>query len=87
MKKLYIQTAYDSVVVCGQFCEWNIDKAVRIDRKKGNKYISFEDMPVGEYRVFSCKNFQSGEIYPTDGRQMGNRYFSGEADEVICCYF
>nr|DAH76592.1 MAG TPA: hypothetical protein [Caudoviricetes sp.] len=44
-------------------------------------------MPKGEYRVFSCKSFLEGEVYPKDGRQMSNRFFSGEANEVICSYF
>lgn len=87
MAKLQIQTTLDSVVVCGEFCDWNIDKSIVLDRKKGSKYLTIEDMPKGEYRVFSCKSFLEGEIYPKDGRQMPNRYFSGEVNEVICCYF
>lgn len=87
MAKLSIKTALDSVVVCGEFCDWNIDKAIRADRVKGQKFISVNDMPVGEYRVFSSKSFHGGEIYPTDGRQMSNRYFGGEINETISCYF
>ena len=87
MAKLQIQTTLDSVVVCGEFCDWNIDKSIVLDRKKGNKYLTIEDMPKGEYRVFSCKSFLEGEVYPKDGRQMSNRFFSGEANEVICSYF
>lgn len=87
MAKLQIKTALDSVVICGEFCDWDINRAVRADRVKGNKLITVSDMPVGEYRVLSCKSFACGEVYPTDGRQMSNRYFSGEANEVICCYF
>lgn len=44
-------------------------------------------MPTGEYKVLSDKNYSSAEVYPTDGREMPNRYFSGEANEVICVYF
>ena len=87
MAKLQIQTTLDSVVVCGEFCDWNIDKSIVLDRKKGSKYLTIEDMPKGEYRVFSCKSFLGGEVYPKDGRQMSNRFFSGEANEVICSYF
>lgn len=87
MSKLSINTPLDSVVVCGSFCDWNIDRAIRADRVKGQKYINVNDMPVGEYRVFSCKNFLAGEVYPTDGRQMPNRYYSGEANEIISSYF
>lgn len=87
MAKLQIQTSLNSVVVCGEFCDWDIDKSIVLDRKKGSKYLTIEEMPKGEYRVFSCKSFLEGEVYPKDGRQMPNRYFSGEVNEVICCYF
>lgn len=87
MAKLSIKTKLDSVVLCGEFCHWDINKAIRLDRVKGQKYINMDDMPVGEYRVFAAKSFLAGEVYPTDGRQMANRYFSGEANEIICCYF
>lgn len=87
MAKLQIKCQLKSVVICGEFCDWNIDRAIRADQVKGNKYIIVDDMPEGEYRVFSCKSFGCGEVYPTDGRQMPNRYFSGEANEIICCYF
>ena len=87
MAKLQIQTTLNSVVVCGEFCDWDIDKSIILDRKKGSKYLTIENMPKGEYRVFSCKSFLEGEVYPKDGRQMPNRYFSGEVNEVICCYF
>ena len=87
MAKLQIQTTLDCVVVCGEFCDWDIDKSMVLERKKGNKYLTVENMPKGEYRVFCCKSFLNGEVYPKDGRQMPNRYFSGEVNEVICCYF
>lgn len=87
MAKLQICTALDSIVLCGEFCDWDISRAIRVDKIKGNKLITIKDMPKGEYRIFSCKNFTSGEVYPTDSRQMPNRYFGGETNEVICCYF
>lgn len=87
MHKLRIHTPLDEVVVCGEFCDWNFAGARRVKRKTGSKAITVEIMPKGEYRVFSCANFLSGEGYPTDGRQMENRYFSGVADETIYCYF
>lgn len=91
MAKLSINTSLDSVVICGEFCGWNIDKALRVNRAvkkdKPEKHIIVREMPKGEYRVLSTKSFIGGEIYPTDRRQMPNRYFSGEADEVISCYF
>lgn len=85
--KLKILSDRDSVVVCGAFCGWDMDKALRVDRKPKAKSLVVENMPVGEYRVFSCKSFGAGEIYPTDGRQMANRYFSGQTDETIVCFF
>ncbi|MBQ8528990.1 MAG: hypothetical protein IJ459_04560 [Clostridia bacterium] len=87
MPKLSIRTSLNSVVLVGAFCGWDIDKAVRVDRKRDNKLIHFEDMPEGEYRVLSCRSYQGGEVYPTDRRQMANRYFNGEQDETINCYF
>lgn len=87
MAKLSINTNIDSVVLCGEFCKWNMNEAIRTDREKGQKNIVVNDMPVGEYRVFSCKSFLSGEVYPNDGRQMSNRYFGGKTNEIISCYF
>lgn len=89
MAKLFIKTNLKSVVVVGEFCDWNLDKAVRVDLKKGNKTIVVEDLPQGEYKVMSCKNYSEGcEIFPTDGRnKVENRYFNGEENETIYCYF
>lgn len=85
MARLNIRTRLQSVVLVGEFCGWDIDKAVRAELKPGRKFISLE-MPQGEYRVLSCKSYQGGEVYPTDGRQMPNRYF-GKHGETITCYF
>ena len=87
MAKLFITSKLQSVVVTGEFCDWDLDRALRVDLKPHRKHICVGDMPKGEYRVLSCKNYQDGEIYPSDGRQMGNRYFNGEEDETIHCYF
>lgn len=87
MHKLKIATRVDEVVVVGEFCDWNFAGAYRAKRKPGAKYLTIDIMPKGEYRVCSCCNFLGGEVFPTDGRQMNNRYFSGVADEVIYCYF
>lgn len=85
MPRLYIRTRLRSVVLIGEFCGWDIDKAVRAELRPGRKFISVE-LPKGEYRVLSCRSYQGGEIYPTDGRQMPNRYF-GDHNETITCYF
>lgn len=87
MARLSIDTALRSVVIVGEYCGWDIDKATRVDLKKGNKLIHINDMPKGEYRILSCKSFDGGEIYPTSGKQMPNRYFNGEKNETIYCYF
>ena len=86
MPKLYIRTALKSVVIVGEFCGWDVDKAIRADLKPFRKHISVL-LPKGEYRVLSCRSCQAGEIYPTDGRYMPNRYFGGEFSETITCYF
>ena len=87
MARLNISTDLRSVVVVGEFCGWDLDKAVRCDLLKNRKHIHFDNMPQGEYKVLSCKSYQGGEVYPTDGREMPNRYFNGEKDETIYCYF
>ena len=87
MARLSINTALRSVVIVGEYCGWDIDRATRGDLKKGNKLIHINDMPKGEYRILSCKSFDGGEIYPTTGKQMPNRYFNGEKNETIFSYF
>lgn len=87
MSKLSIHTAVDIVYLTGEFCNWNLDGAIGVKRKKGNKSIVVDDMPKGEYKVLAAKSYATSEIYPTDGREMSNRYFGGEANEVICVYF
>lgn len=85
--KLFIKTELSSVVVVGEFCDWDIDKALRVELKPKRKLICVDDMPKGEYRVLCCRSYLGGEVYPTDGRQMANRYFSGVEDEKIICHF
>lgn len=87
MAKLLIKTEMQSVVVVGEFCDWDLDRALRVDRKSGNKTIVVDNFPEGEYRVLCCRNYEGGEVYPNDGRQMQNRYFNGNENETIYCYF
>ena len=89
MAKLFIKTKLKSVVVVGEFCDWDLDKALRVDLKAGNKTIVVDKFPKGEYKVLSCKNYQhGGEIFPTDGREKTeNRYFNGSENETIHCFF
>lgn len=86
MARLNIRTNLRSVVLVGEFCGWDVDKAMRVDRKPRHAVICVEGMPKGEYRVLSCKSYHGGEVYPTDGRQMPNRYF-GDHTETITSYF
>lgn len=87
MAKLYIKTKLHSVVIVGEFCEWKPEQGIRVDLQGRNKLLCVDEMPTGEYRVLSTRSYHGGEIYPTDGRQMPNRYFSGEENEKINCYF
>ena len=87
MAKLLIKTDLHSVVIVGDFCNWDIDKALRVDKKQRNTLLVVDNMPKGEYRVLSCRSYHGGEVYPTDGRQMANRYFNGLQDEKIFVYF
>lgn len=87
MAKLSIKTEVDTVYIVGEFCCWIEEWALRADRQAGAKLIHVDKMPKGEYRVLSSDCYKDGEVYPTDGRQMGNRYFSGDQDEKIYCYF
>ena len=87
MAKLLIKSKARAVYVVGEFCNWDCDKAIKAELKPKNKHIVVGDMPSGEYRVLNCKSYHGGEVYPTDGRQMANRYFDGTDTETIHCYF
>lgn len=86
MAKLTIYTPLNRVIICGEFCNWDIDKAREAVKTGKGKSIVVDDMPKGEYRVFSCKSFLGGEVYPS-GQQMHNRYFDGSVNEVIVSKF
>lgn len=89
MAKLSIKTNIKSVVVVGEFCDWDLDKALRVELKGRSKLLTVEDFPEGEYKVLSCKNYREGsEVFPSDARpKVENRYFNGKDDEKIYCYF
>ncbi len=89
MAKLFIKTNLMSVVIVGEFCNWDLDKALRVELKPKNKTIVVDNFPKGEYKVLSCKNYAAGsEVFPTDGRaKTENRYFNGTENETIYCYF
>lgn len=87
MANLLIKTKVNNVYVVGDFCNWSLDGGLTGVRKDKHNLIKIENMPEGEYRVLCCAGYWGGEIYPTDGRQMSNRYFNGKEDEKIYCYF
>jgi hypothetical protein len=87
MANLLIKTRLNSIVLVGEYCGWDVNGAVRYDRKKGQKLIHCDYFPKGEYKVLSCKAFGTEEVYPTDGRKMPSRYFNGKQNETIYCYF
>ena len=73
------------IYLCGKFCDWNVDKMIAVKKTK-NKFIA-NDMPKGEYKVFSCdKTFLSVETTKS-GNDISNRYFSGNNDETIKVFF
>lgn len=84
MAKLSIVTNLDRILIIGEFCEWDFDKAIEVERK--GKFIVIDDMPIGEYKCFSCKSSFGAEKY-INGNQMGNRYFCSEFNEKIKVYF
>lgn len=87
MAKLKINTRQlNSIAICGEFCNWNIDTSIIAERTNGSKYIILNEMPIGEYKIFGCKSFTSSEVYP-NGRKMDNRYFSGEHYDIIDVFF
>lgn len=87
MAKLQIKTNLSSVVVCGEFCNWDIMNAMVVTKEKGKKNIIVEKMPIGEYKVFQCKDFNSSEKCPICNLPRPNRRFDGKKDEVIQVIF
>ena len=89
MAKLFIKTNVKSVVVVGEFCDWNLENALLLNLNSKSKKIVVDNFAEGEYKVLSCKNYYGGEeIFPTDGRPKNeNRYFNGKENETIYCYF
>ena len=87
MAKLQIKTNLSSVVICGEFCNWDIVNSMVVTKEKGKKNIIVEQMPIGQYKVFMCKDFNSSEQCPICKVPRPNRHFSGKSDEVIQVFF
>ncbi|MEG1509430.1 MAG: hypothetical protein RR454_03125 [Clostridia bacterium] len=66
-------TNLDSVVICGEFCNWDIDNAIRVEKKPKAKFIIINNMPEGFFKCFSTKSFLGGEVTQR-GEDMNNRY-------------
>lgn len=90
MAKLSIKTNLNKIYIIGDFNNWDITKPIIAERVGRNQYIHINEMPIGEYRVFSAKSLQSSEIYCNTNKRrvFANRYFSGDIKhEYIRCYF
>lgn len=89
MASLRIRTAAPAVYICGDFNGWDHANPLRVERKKGAKYILVPDMPAGFYRVHAEPHcwYGSLEHYPDKSTNVVGRCFAGDTDEVIRCFF
>lgn len=76
--KLSIETNLDRVILIGTFCDWNMDKAIEVNRKGKSKRLVVENMPACEYKVLNCRSWL-GEEKPIKA----NRVFTGDRNEII----
>lgn len=83
MAKLTIKTHLSRVILIGEFCDWDMNKAVEYEKKKGNKNIIIDDMPTGEYKILSCRSWWFGEEKSEDGGTLPNRVFTGDRNRII----
>lgn len=74
-----LQTAY----IIGEFCDWDLDKAMKVTKIKNAKFFTVEDMPVGEYKILTCLSWIGTEICPISKKTIINRYFNGMIDETV----
>ena len=76
--KLSIETSLDRVILIGTFCDWNMDKAIEVNRKGKSKRLVVDNMPACEYKVLNCRSWL-GEEKPIKS----NRVFMGDKNEII----
>ena len=76
--KLSIETNLDRVILIGTFCDWNMDKAIEVNRKGKSKRLVVDNMPACEYKVLNCRSWL-GEEKPIKA----NRVFTGDRNEII----
>ena len=76
--RLSIETKLDRVIVIGSFCDWDMNKAIEVNRKGKSKRLVVENMPKCEYKVLNCKSWL-GEEKPIKE----NRIFNGDKNEII----
>lgn len=77
MAKLIINSDLDSIYVVGSFCNWDLDKAKKINRNKSGN-LCFNKMPKCEYKVLASRDWKDEEK-PIKF----NRIFSATKDEAI----
>lgn len=82
MAKLTIKTPLNRIVLIGEFCDWDMSRAVEYTKKAGNKNITIDNMPRGEYKVLSCYSWL-GEEKAEDGSTLPNRVFDGDRNRII----
>lgn len=87
MLRIFTNTAIKTVYICGEFCDWDIDKAIEVNRTDKKDYFYIPKMPIGEYKVFDVKSFLGTEINPVTKQPSYNRFYGGKNDEVITAYF
>ena len=76
--RLSIETKLDRVIIIGSFCDWDMNKAIEVNRKGKSKRLVVENMPTCEYKILSCKSWL-GEEKPIKE----NRVFKGDKNEII----
>ena len=76
--RLSIETKLDRVIVIGSFCDWDMNKAIEVNRKGKSKRLVVDNMPACEYKVLNCKSWL-GEEKPIKE----NRVFMGDKNEII----
>lgn len=82
--KLTVNTDIDEIVVCGEYCNWNLEKATVIKRKPNYKSIIVSNMPKGEYKLLSGRDWANEEL-DTIGKP--NRYFDNSKNESVVAKF
>lgn len=76
MACLKIQSKLNSIYICGDFCDWNMEKAIKVEKTNKSKDFMVEYMPTGYYKCFDSKTFFGGEVDIYDNN-IKDRHFDG----------